>query len=306
MHPREAVQHVVLALLKAADGELKDDATAMCVDWHGGPPRERRPTPARTSELSRAVAGVSTRSLSTRDPSGGAEAGGRADRAGSSSQLARRDAHRPDHIRQREREEQRANGGPHLLAVERGALRDGLGDHVADLAPPALQSCRADLSRRCHGVLLIVVPEEVLPRGARVARGGGAPLFGEIAQGTLELGVHQQLEVQRLERLRVGLDVERAMQVVDDPVPRCLRPALDLGMKELGHAQEVDERLPLRAAQRVRLDRGQVGLWLRIDGQKAGVSPGEQPDVDAEKREGVVVGFELAGSRSLDRGDATD
>ena len=41
MHPREAVQHVVLALLKAADGELTDDATAMCVDWHGGPPRER-------------------------------------------------------------------------------------------------------------------------------------------------------------------------------------------------------------------------------------------------------------------------
>jgi len=41
MHPREAVQHVVLALLKAADGELKDDATAMCVDWHGGPPRQR-------------------------------------------------------------------------------------------------------------------------------------------------------------------------------------------------------------------------------------------------------------------------
>ena len=41
LHPREAVQHVVLALLKAAGGELKDDATAMCVDWHGGPPRER-------------------------------------------------------------------------------------------------------------------------------------------------------------------------------------------------------------------------------------------------------------------------
>lgn len=41
MHPREAVQHVVLALLKAADGELKDDATAMCVDWHGGPRGER-------------------------------------------------------------------------------------------------------------------------------------------------------------------------------------------------------------------------------------------------------------------------
>ena len=41
MHPREAVQHVVLALLRATDGELKDDATAMCVDWHGGPPRDR-------------------------------------------------------------------------------------------------------------------------------------------------------------------------------------------------------------------------------------------------------------------------
>ena len=41
MHPREAVQHVVLALLDATDGKLKDDATAMCVDWHGGPPRER-------------------------------------------------------------------------------------------------------------------------------------------------------------------------------------------------------------------------------------------------------------------------
>jgi serine phosphatase RsbU (regulator of sigma subunit) len=41
LHPREAVQHVVLALLEAADGELKDDATAMCVDWHGGPPGDR-------------------------------------------------------------------------------------------------------------------------------------------------------------------------------------------------------------------------------------------------------------------------
>ena len=41
MHPREAVQHVVLALLHATKGRLTDDATAMCVDWHGGPPRER-------------------------------------------------------------------------------------------------------------------------------------------------------------------------------------------------------------------------------------------------------------------------
>jgi serine phosphatase RsbU (regulator of sigma subunit) len=42
MHPREAVQHVVLALLHATDNDLRDDATAMCVDWHGGPPRARR------------------------------------------------------------------------------------------------------------------------------------------------------------------------------------------------------------------------------------------------------------------------
>ena len=41
MHPRAAVQHLVLALLQAADGELTDDATAMCVDWHGGAPGAR-------------------------------------------------------------------------------------------------------------------------------------------------------------------------------------------------------------------------------------------------------------------------
>jgi hypothetical protein len=41
MHPREAVQHVVQMILEAAGGELKDDAAALCLDWHGGPPRER-------------------------------------------------------------------------------------------------------------------------------------------------------------------------------------------------------------------------------------------------------------------------
>ena len=41
MHPREAVQHITQAILEATDGELKDDATVMCVDWHGGPPRSR-------------------------------------------------------------------------------------------------------------------------------------------------------------------------------------------------------------------------------------------------------------------------
>jgi serine phosphatase RsbU (regulator of sigma subunit) len=41
MHPREAVQDLVQAILDATGGELKDDATAMCLDWHGGPLQER-------------------------------------------------------------------------------------------------------------------------------------------------------------------------------------------------------------------------------------------------------------------------
>ncbi len=38
MHPREAVQHLIQAVLKATGGQLKDDATVMCLDWHGGSP----------------------------------------------------------------------------------------------------------------------------------------------------------------------------------------------------------------------------------------------------------------------------
>ena len=41
MHPREAVQHLVHAVLEATEGTPEDDATVMCVDWHGGSPRER-------------------------------------------------------------------------------------------------------------------------------------------------------------------------------------------------------------------------------------------------------------------------
>ncbi len=40
-HPREAVQHLMATVLEASGGELQDDATALCVDWHGGPQRER-------------------------------------------------------------------------------------------------------------------------------------------------------------------------------------------------------------------------------------------------------------------------
>jgi serine phosphatase RsbU (regulator of sigma subunit) len=41
LHPREAVQQLIRAVLGAAGGKLKDDATVMCLDWHGGPPRSR-------------------------------------------------------------------------------------------------------------------------------------------------------------------------------------------------------------------------------------------------------------------------
>jgi serine phosphatase RsbU (regulator of sigma subunit) len=41
LHPREAVQHLIQAVLKATGGQLKDDATVMCFDWHGGSPSLR-------------------------------------------------------------------------------------------------------------------------------------------------------------------------------------------------------------------------------------------------------------------------
>jgi serine phosphatase RsbU (regulator of sigma subunit) len=44
MHAREAVQHLTQAVLEACGGELRDDATALCLDWHGGPPRDRDAT----------------------------------------------------------------------------------------------------------------------------------------------------------------------------------------------------------------------------------------------------------------------
>jgi serine phosphatase RsbU (regulator of sigma subunit) len=41
MHPREAVHHLIKAVVKGTGGQLRDDATVMCLDWHGGPPRSR-------------------------------------------------------------------------------------------------------------------------------------------------------------------------------------------------------------------------------------------------------------------------
>jgi serine phosphatase RsbU (regulator of sigma subunit) len=41
LHPREAVQELTRAVVQACGGELRDDATVLCLDWHGGAPRDR-------------------------------------------------------------------------------------------------------------------------------------------------------------------------------------------------------------------------------------------------------------------------
>jgi serine phosphatase RsbU (regulator of sigma subunit) len=41
MHPREAVQELTRAVVEACGGVLRDDATVLCFDWHGGPKRDR-------------------------------------------------------------------------------------------------------------------------------------------------------------------------------------------------------------------------------------------------------------------------
>jgi serine phosphatase RsbU (regulator of sigma subunit) len=41
LHPREVVHELGSAILRATGGELQDDATMVCLDWYGGPPRGR-------------------------------------------------------------------------------------------------------------------------------------------------------------------------------------------------------------------------------------------------------------------------
>jgi serine phosphatase RsbU (regulator of sigma subunit) len=54
LHPREAVRAMADRALEATGHELSDDATVLCVDWHGGHGRERRSVhgaePMRASE----------------------------------------------------------------------------------------------------------------------------------------------------------------------------------------------------------------------------------------------------------------
>lgn len=42
LHPREVVHELGAAVLRATGQDLKDDATMVCLDWYGGPPRERQ------------------------------------------------------------------------------------------------------------------------------------------------------------------------------------------------------------------------------------------------------------------------
>ena len=48
LHPREVVQELVRSVLTATGGTPEDDATVICLDWHGGPPRDRS-TDSRTN-----------------------------------------------------------------------------------------------------------------------------------------------------------------------------------------------------------------------------------------------------------------
>ena len=42
LHPREVVHELGSAILDATGGDLRDDATMVCLDWYGGPPRGRK------------------------------------------------------------------------------------------------------------------------------------------------------------------------------------------------------------------------------------------------------------------------
>jgi hypothetical protein len=41
LHPREVVHELGAAVLRATEGDLRDDATMVCLDWYGGGPRPR-------------------------------------------------------------------------------------------------------------------------------------------------------------------------------------------------------------------------------------------------------------------------
>ncbi|MEU2347598.1 hypothetical protein [Modestobacter sp. NPDC049651] len=50
LHPREAVHALGQAVLRATGGDLRDDATVICLDWYGGPQRPRLSTRGASGE----------------------------------------------------------------------------------------------------------------------------------------------------------------------------------------------------------------------------------------------------------------
>jgi serine phosphatase RsbU (regulator of sigma subunit) len=50
LHPREVVHALGAAVLSATGGRLRDDATVVCLDWYGGPPRLRTSTGGASQE----------------------------------------------------------------------------------------------------------------------------------------------------------------------------------------------------------------------------------------------------------------
>ncbi|MGY1617506.1 PP2C family protein-serine/threonine phosphatase [Geodermatophilus sp. SYSU D00691] len=54
LHPREVVHALGDAVLRATAHDLRDDATLVCLDWYGGPPRQRDSTYGADRELASA------------------------------------------------------------------------------------------------------------------------------------------------------------------------------------------------------------------------------------------------------------
>jgi serine/threonine protein phosphatase PrpC len=60
LHPREVVHELGAAVLRATGGDLRDDATMVCLDWYGGPLRPRDSDNGSGRELASPVPGPST------------------------------------------------------------------------------------------------------------------------------------------------------------------------------------------------------------------------------------------------------
>ncbi|WP_369130987.1 PP2C family protein-serine/threonine phosphatase [Modestobacter roseus] len=57
LHPREVVHELGQAVLRATGGVLRDDASVVCLDWYGGPPRARESDAGASRRLASGGAG---------------------------------------------------------------------------------------------------------------------------------------------------------------------------------------------------------------------------------------------------------